>query len=133
MELWQIVGSTLLVIPSLVLMLLVLMLLALMSITDLLFPVDKTTDQRHWRFAKHVKKSSINDDIHTVPYFVISYKNNDTAPDKIAQMADHYGISEQALIKRFISRGLNEHFPPQRPISDYGNLDDLLTRGGYKK
>jgi hypothetical protein len=123
MELWKIVGLILMVVIPLVLAL----------ITELFYPMDKVTKQRYWRFAKHAKKSCINGDIHTIPSFVISYKNNDTAPNMIAQMAAHHGISEQALIKRFISRGLDEHFPPPRPINDYKNLDDLLTRGGYKK
>jgi NH3-dependent NAD+ synthetase len=65
--------------------------------------------------------------------FTVTYKDDDTYPDLIQQLAKHHGIPPEALIKRFISQGLSQHFPPKRDISEYDNLDDLLKRGNYKK
>ena len=68
-----------------------------------------------------------------MPQITIHYENNETDPELIEQLAKHHGITPEMLVKRFIGKGLEKHFPSERPITDYENLEDLMVRGGFKK
>jgi hypothetical protein len=65
--------------------------------------------------------------------YTIEFDERDTAPDKIEQVAALHGISPETLIARFISAGLELHFPITLKISDFDTLDEFMIGAGFLK
>lgn len=68
-----------------------------------------------------------------MPQLTVTFREDETALDKIKVLAEQNGIDVDTQLKRLITIGLAEFYPPQRDISDYDNLEDFLVRGGHKK
>jgi hypothetical protein len=68
-----------------------------------------------------------------MPHYTVTFRDDETAPDKVKALAEQNGIDVETQLKRLITIGLAEFYPPERDISDYDNLEDFLVRGGHKK
>lgn len=68
-----------------------------------------------------------------MPTLTVTYREDETAPDKVKALAEKNGIDVDTQLKRLIEIGLHEFFPPQHDISEFKNLDDFMKRGGYRK
>ncbi|MDP2142240.1 MAG: hypothetical protein Q8L20_15655 [Gammaproteobacteria bacterium] len=66
--------------------------------------------------------------------YLITFKPAETMPDKLADAASTLGITEEQLIKRFISQGMIEFNTQTGPSIPGESLQDFLEKNDvYKK
>ncbi|MCC5453151.1 hypothetical protein LMJ53_15630 [Rheinheimera sp. UJ51] len=63
----------------------------------------------------------------------VTFKDYETQPDLIEHAAGLHGIEPELLIKRFISKGLDEYRQPMKDISEFDNLEEFFKGNGLKK
>ncbi|MCF4010671.1 hypothetical protein [Rheinheimera sp. UJ63] len=65
--------------------------------------------------------------------YTVTFKDYETQPDLIEYVAGLHGIEPELLIKRFISKGLDEYRQPMKDISEFDNLEEFFKGNGLKK
>lgn len=65
--------------------------------------------------------------------YTVTFKDYETIPDLIEKAAALHGIEPELLIKRLISKGLDEYREPMRDISEFDSLEDFFKGNGLKK
>ena len=65
--------------------------------------------------------------------YTVTFKDYETIPDLIEKAAALHGIEPELLIKRFISKGLDEYREPMRDISEFDSLEEFFKGNGLKK
>ncbi|WP_445769109.1 hypothetical protein, partial [Rheinheimera sp.] len=65
--------------------------------------------------------------------YTVTFKDYETQPDLIEKAAALHGIPAEMLLKRFISRALDEYREPMKDISEFESLEDFFKGNGLRK
>lgn len=65
--------------------------------------------------------------------FEVTFNDDETQPDLIAKAAAIHGIPPELLLKRLISRGLDEYREPMKDVSEFETLDAFFKGNGLLK
>ena len=64
--------------------------------------------------------------------FVVQYRERETLPDRMEEVADELGITVEQLIKRFITSGM-QAFEDDGPVVPGKTLEDFFVKNGVLK
>ena len=65
--------------------------------------------------------------------YTVTFKDYETQPELIDKAAALHGIPPEMLLKRFISKALDEYREPMKDISQFDSLEEFFKGNGLKK